>query len=177
MAKKTRSETEATPVPDSKSVVAGPAVAEKTVIEQAKEARGDEEKKADDGGSASLKPSTFPNADELKHRDEAKEARMEHLKSLGITDPENPTGDAGAHKVLPPEKGEKFYTGVVTVTGVDGQYGNPISTRIDCGPFPKGEHWLKNKAFKEHFPSADLSKPITIDADNKSDPMLRTAHG
>lgn len=177
MAKKSKkSETPATPVANA-NVVAGPRVAENTVVDQAREARGDEEKKEDKGGDASLKPSTFPNSDELAHRDEAKEARVEHLRSLGINDPENPQGDTGVHKVLPPEKGEKMYTGIVTVRGTDGQYGNPISTRIDCGPFPKGEHWLKNKAFKEHFPSADLTKPITIDPENKSDPLLRTQHG
>ncbi len=162
------------PAKTTKNVVEGSKATELTpVTEQAKEARGDEEAKADNGGSASLKPSTFPNSDELKFRDQAKEARVKHLESLGI-DPEAPA--AGPYKVEDAEHDEPMYTGVLTVEGTDGQYHKKISTRIDVGPTPKGKAWLLY-AFGEHFPSADLSKGITVDEKNETDPLLRTQHG
>jgi hypothetical protein len=165
----------ATPTQSKQKVIEGPAVAEKTVQEQAKEARGEEDKKEDDGGDAGLKPSTFPNEDEIKHKDEAKEARVEHLKSLGI-DAENPQGN-GMHKVEPDAHDEPMYSGVVTVTSVSGEYDNAkISTRIGIGPVPRGLAWLKY-AFKQHFPSANVEAMFEVDPENKEDPLYRTRFG
>lgn len=186
MAKKTKSKTDAAPksidaLADNdvnSEIVAGPVVPEKTAAEQAKEARGDEEGKKDDGGAADTKAADLVYTDEKKAKDAAKDARIEHLEALGL-DPEvssRPGGGLGDFKVESANSGEPMYTGVVTVEGVDGQYHKKISTRIDVGPFPKGHSWLEY-AFKQHFPSANIAKGITVDPKNESDPLLRTQHG
>ena len=151
----------------------------KPVEVQAREARGEDEAAADDGGAADTKAATINYTDAEKAKDAAVDARHAYMEKV-TGDPDaaaKPGGGAGDIKVESADKNEKFYTGVVTVTGVDEQYGKKISTRIDVGPAPKGHNWLLHHAFKHHFPSADVSKGITVDEKNESDPLLRTQHG
>lgn len=152
-----------------KNVIAGPAIAEKTVVDQAKEARGeDKPKKVAEVADTSAADANY--TDEQKSKDAAVKAKVAHLKVLGI-DPEVP--DTGMHKVEE-GTGGKLYSGVVTVTSVSGEYDNSkISTRIDIGSQPRGEGWLKY-AFKVHFPSANTDAVFTVDETNKDDPLLRT---
>ena len=151
----------------------------KDAAAQAREARGeDEDATKDDGGAADTTAAELVYTDEKKARDAEVEARREYLEKV-TGDPEasvRPGGASGDFKVENADAGEPMYTGVVTVEGVDGQYHKKISTRIDVGLFPKGHGWL-TYAFKQHFPSADISKGITVDAANESDPLLRTQHG
>jgi hypothetical protein len=157
-------------------VITGEIVPAQSITEQAKEARGEEEAKKDDGGAVDTSAADANYTDEEKAKDAAKDAKVKHLESLGL-DPEAASQPGtGGFKVEDADPDEPMYVGVVTVEGVDGQYYKKISTRIDVGPTPKGHDWLEY-AFKVHFPSADISKGITVDPENKTDPLLRTQHG
>ena len=151
----------------------------KDAVEQAREARGEtDDARTDDGGAKDTKAAQINYTDEKKARDAAVEARRKHMEKVA-GDPEAAAhgGGTGDVRVENADKNEPMYTGVVTVHGVDAQYGKKISTRIDVGPAPKGLGWLRDHAFKHHFPSADVSKGITVDEKNVSDPLLRTQHG
>lgn len=147
---------------------------DRTLHQQIELARGKEETKEDKGGkvdskvTAAAKAATTP---EMELRDAAKDAREEHLRSLGI-DPSNPSG---IKKVEPSGTKNKMYKGMVTVTGESGEFHQKISARIDLGATPRGEAWIRDHAFKEHFPSFDRDAGIKIDPENKDDPALRTS--
>lgn len=158
---------------DPKNVVAGPKVVEETVTAQAREARGDKDKAKDNGGDASLRPKTFANEEALKHRDETKEARVKHLKSIGI-DPEAVAGDS-IYRVEEAETKDKMFSGVVTMTGYSGEYQQKVSQRIDIGPTPRGWDWCANWCFKHHC--GFNCTLVEIDEKNEADPLLRTTHG
>lgn len=172
-ASKKTSEENSNPAANEKNVVAGPAVVEQTAIEQAKKARGEEDKaKGNDGGNASLRPKTFPNEDALKHRDETKEARVEHLKSLGV-DPEAPYSD-GIHKVEAAKVGDKMYSGNVTMQGYSGEYHQKVSQPVNIGAIPRGWDWCEY-AFRQHMGNNAVLE--SIDETNTTDPLLRTTYG
>jgi hypothetical protein len=168
---KTSAET-SNPATNQKNVVAGPAVVEQTALDQAKKARGVDEKAKDDGGDASLRPKTFPNEDALKHRDETKEARVAYLKSIGI-DPEAPVSD-GIHKVEAVQTGDKMYSGNVTMQGYSGEYHQKVSQPVNIGAIPRGWDWCEY-AFKQHMGNNAVLE--SIDDKNETDPLLRTTYG
>jgi hypothetical protein len=168
----TTSEDTSNPAANQKNVVAGPTTVEQTVQTQAREARGEKDQAKDKGGNASLRPKTFPNEDALKHRDETKEARVEHLKSLGI-DPEATAND-GVHKVEAADVSDKMYSGVVTMQGYSGEYHQKVSQRIDIGASPRGWAWCEY-AFRQHMGNNAVLE--SIDEKNETDPLLRTTWG
>lgn len=148
----------------------------KDVLEQTKEARGldKEDKKVDAGkaGSAASKP---PLTDEMKARDAQIKEREDYLRSQGLDpDYERNFGGGGLKKVQLAATKAKQYQGMVTVTGVHGGTHEKISARIDL-PAATGEYGVK-QAFYAHHPAASHDEPITIDADNKDDPNLRSRY-
>jgi hypothetical protein len=159
--------------------IKGEVAPNQSVIDQAKKARGEEPNKPDDGGkvnSGAKSAAEKATTPEMELRDAAKKAKEEHLESLGLDKETASNPGSGIHKVENAETKEPMYQGVVTVTGVDGQYHKKISTRIDTGPEARGLAWLKY-AFKQHFPSVDLNAEIEVDPKNESDPLLRSQYG
>ncbi len=168
-------ETAATTTTSNRNVVTGANANDlkETVIEQAKKARGEDEKKVDDGGSAGAKPSTFPNPDELKFRDESKQARVDHLKTLGIDDPEGQQVASNSRKVEDADTSDKMYSGIVTMTGYSGEYHQKTSQRVDIGATPRGLEWC-SYAFRQLCGANCVLE--SIDEKNETDPLLRTRY-
>lgn len=139
--------------------------------DQIEKARGTEEAADDKGGKVDSKVTAAAKAaatPEMNLRDAAKEAREEHLRSLGV-DPAHPGG--GYKKVEPAKIKEKMYVGDVTCESVSGETHERISAKINL-PSPKGEEYVWY-AFKVHHMTA-MREYFKIDPDNETDPMLRT---
>lgn len=157
------------------NVIAGEVNPEQTIIEQAKAARGEDDKdKAPAKEKVDTSAAEANYTDEQKSKDAAVKAKHDHLETLGL-DPDvaSQPGGHGMFKVEDADTKEKMYTGVVTVTGVDGRYHKKLSTRINCGSVPIGAKAVEH-IFKDYAPSLDLSAGIEIDPKNEADPLLRT---
>lgn len=147
----------------------------KDVIEQTKEARGEDGDKGIDPGKAGSAASKPPYTDEMKARDAQIKEREQYLEDNGIDpdqDRNNPGG--GLKKVEMADTKARLYQGMVTVTGVHGDTHEKISARIDL-PVATGEYGVK-RAFFAHHPAASREEEITIDAENVTDPNLRSRY-
>ncbi len=161
-----------------KNVVHGKMEA-KDVNEQAQKARGEK----DDSGEQSkamrnysdsrdkqaekLLEEAFP---ERKAVDLRVESRQEFYEKFGI-DPNKPES---RFKVEKAEgfKNEKQYIGKLTLHSVHGETHEKISFNTEIFNYPRGEDYLWY-VMKNAHPHA-IREEFTIDAENKTDPLLRS---
>jgi hypothetical protein len=161
-----------------KNVVHGKMEA-KDVNEQARKARGEEDDSGDkvkamrnysdgrDKQAEKMLEEAFP---ERKAIDLRVESRQEFNEKFGI-DPNKP--DA-RFKVEKGEgfQGEKQYIGKLTLHSVHGETHEKLSFNCEIYNYPRGEEYLWY-VMKNAHPHA-IREEFTIDAENKTDPLLRS---